>query len=326
MDLSVIIPNYNGENLIKKNLPQVARVFKNFSEKYRKKFEIIVVDDFSQDNSISEIEKIFKEEENQNSLRPRSGRAKLKLIKNSKNYGFSSTVNNGVKNAKGDILILLNTDVIPKGDFLEPLLNHFTDQDVFAVGCLEESVEKDGIILRGRGVGQWRRGFLIHEKGNLDKDNTLWVSGGSGAFKRKIWEKLGGLNTLYNPFYWEDIDISYRALKSGYKIMFEKNSIVKHEHEKGAIKSQYSPFQVKTIAYRNQFIFVWENITDLNLQFLHIVFLPYYFFRAILNRDWAFYFGFFRAFILLPKILESSFAAQKKFVKKDKDVLKNLRE
>lgn len=303
MNLSVVIPNYNGQDLLKKNLPKVIEAAGDA--------EIIVVDDSSLDNSLSILDKFG---------------SKLKVIRNEKNSGFSSTVNRGVKAAKGDIIILLNTDVIPEKGFLEPLLKHFQDEKIFAVGCMDKSIEDGKTILRGRGVGSWKKGFFVHSRGEVNRTNTLWVNGGSGAFRKSIWNKLGGFNSLYNPFYWEDIDLSYRALKSGYKILFEPRSIVIHEHEKGIIKKKFSSGQVKNIAYRNQFIFIWKNATDLDLQFLHLFWLFYYFIKAFLRRDLAFFKGFFSAFILLPKIIKCSFEDQKLFVLKDAQIVAPFRE
>ncbi len=317
MKISIVIPNYNGEELLRKNLPKVIEAAEGYKEGDA---EIIIADDASIDrsvayikNQISNIKDTYKK-----------SKINLKIFENPTNLGFSSTVNKGAKEAKGDILILLNTDVVPEKDFLEPLIAHFNDKSVFAVGCMDKSIENGKTVLRGRGIGKWKKGFLVHNRGEINKANTLWVAGGSGAFRKSIWDKLSGFNELYSPFYWEDIDLSYRALKSGYKVLFEPKSIVYHEHEKGAIKSQYSPFQIKTVAYKNQFIFVWENATDLDLQFFHIVWLPYHLIKALLRRDLAFFLGFFKALILLPKIIQSSFKAQKLFIKSDREVIKEF--
>lgn len=317
MNATIIIPNYNGGELLKRNLPKVFNAVSSYKDGI---VEIIIVDDYSTDTSIRVM---------QNSIRQFGGQnknLKLRIIRNKVNLGFSSTVNRGVKEATGDLVLLLNTDVFPESNFLDPLVNHFKDKKVFAVGCMEKSVEDGKIVLRGRGIGDWQKGFLVHSRGEIDKTNTLWVSGGSGAFRKSIWEGLGGFDERYNPFYWEDIDLSYRALKSGYKILLEPKSIVVHEHEKGAIKSSYSTTQVKTIAYRNQFIFVWKNATDLDLQFLHILWLPYHFLKALIRGDLNFFLGFIQAFFLLPKIIKSSFTGQKLFVKSDKDIVKEFLE
>ena len=305
MDISIVIPNFNGKKLLEKNLPKVIEAIKNYKGG---KEEIIVVDDASTDGS-----RAYLREQKE-----------IIFLENEKNFGFSSTVNKGVKKAAGEIVILLNTDVLPETDFLEPLLKHFQDEKVFAVGCMDKSIEGDKTVLRGRGLGEWKRGFLIHRRGEVDKTNTLWVSGGSGAFRKSIWEKLGGLNQLYNPFYYEDIDLSYRALKSGYKVLFDPKSIVVHSHEEGIIKSKYSSSQIKRIAYRNQFIFAWENATDFNLQALHFIWLPYHFVKALLRLDFEFFFGFFSALILLPKVIKSSLIAQRQFVLSDKELMSRI--
>ena len=307
MDISVVIPNYNGKNLLAKNLPKIFSELKGFA---LGKTEIIVVDDASTDDSILFLDKLAKEYH-------------FKVLLNVKNLGFSPSVNKGVKAANGEIIILLNTDIYPENNFLEPLLSHFKDEKVFAVGCLDKSIEGEKTVLRGRGLGEWKRGFLVHRRGEVDKTDTLWVSGGSSAFRKDIWDKLGGLNELFAPFYWEDIDISYRALKSGYKVIFEPKSIVVHEHEKGAIKANYSDFQIKTIAYRNQFIFVWGN-ADLDLIFSNVLWFPYHKIKALLKLDWPFFLGFFSALSLTPKVLSFRRKAQKLFVKTDSEVIKEL--
>ncbi len=288
MNVSIIIPNYNGAELLKKNLTSVfdaARAYK------QGEVEIIVVDDSSTDGSVD----FIKLQKNA-----------IKLIENKKNLGFSSTVNCGVAEATGEIIILLNTDVAPEKNFLAPLVKHFSDPSVFAVGCMDKSIEDGKVVLRGRGIGKWQRGFLVHARGEVDKTDTLWVSGGSGAFRKSIWDKLGGFNKLYNPFYWEDIDLSYRAVRAGYKIMFEPKSIVVHKHEEGIIKRKYSQFQIKIIAYRNQFIFVWQNAKDFSLLLQHFFWLPYHFSKALTSFDFAFFLGFFQAFLLLPKVIQSA--------------------
>jgi len=217
--------------------------------------------------------------------------------------------------------LLLNSDISPHKGFLEPLVDHFTDEEVFGVGCMDESIEEGKTVLRGRGVGKWQRGFLNHSAGKLNKQNTLWLSGGSSAFRKKIWDTLGGLDILYNPFYWEDIDLSYRALKSGYKTIFEKKSVVVHEHEKGAIKTKFKSTFVRKIAYRNQFTFVWKNITDGNLLLNHVLWLPYHFLKAFLSRDWVFFSGFSLALMRFPEIMQSRTRAEKLFNKTDSEVI-----
>lgn len=313
MEVSVVIPNYNGEKLLQKNLPKVIEALSFYLHKFSKKGEIIITDDSSRDKSEEIAEEIFKSN--------KSEKIKFVFNRNKKNLGFSSNVNKGVEKVHGRYIVLLNTDIEPEKDFLVPLLKNFEDPQMFAVGCLEESVEVGGNVLRGRGLGCFKRGFLNHRKGEVDRGNTLWVSGGSGAFRKDIWDKLSGFDSLYNPFYWEDIDLSYRALKSGYKTKFENRSKVKHEHERGAIKTNFSKNSVKKIAYRNQFIFTWKNLSDFDLLFIHFLLLPYHFIKSFLSFDWAFFSGFRQAYCLLPQIKKSRREAGKLFLFSDKKVI-----
>ena len=320
MHISIIIPNYNGAHLLKKNLPAVFRAVQYYKEKTHKDGEIIIVDDASTDASLSVISNFSPFGD----LRqfPISN---FQCIANERNLGFSSTVNKGVNSALGDIIVLLNTDVSPEKEFLIPLLKHFADEKVFAVGAMDKSREEGKEVLRGRGIGKWQRGFLIHAAGKLNKETSLWVSGGSGAFRKSFWEMLCGLDELFNPFYWEDIDISYRALKSGMKIVFEKESVVFHEHERGAIQTKYSKKDIGKIAYRNQFIFVWKN-ADVQMLITHFVWLPYHIVKAIFRLDFIFLQAFFLALSLLPEIIQARKKVHKYFIYSDEVVIKDCSE
>ncbi len=280
--VSIIIPNHNGISLLRQFLPKVIDVADGA--------EIIVVDDNSTDDSVSWMKQIG---------------TRITVIEKKEHTGFASTVNTGVTAAKGDIVYLLNTDVVPEKGFLSPLLTVLEDEQVFAVGSLEKSHEKEGIVTRGRGKAKWTKGFFIHRKGESDLRDTAWVSGGSAAFRKSLWVKFGGMDELYNPFYWEDIDLSYRALKNGYKIRFEPTSIVHHYHDKGSIKREFSPEYVKLVAYRNQFIFIWKNLSDAGIFRDHFLWLPVRLFQALFRFDWRFTAGLFWAVLLLPAIIHS---------------------
>ena len=317
MNISVVIPNFNGETLLRQNLPKVFDIVNNYKDG---EGEIIITDDSSRDGSVTFLRDFISARKKE--------KTQVVLLENKsgKNKGFSANVNKGVAHASGDIVILLNTDVVPHEDFLKPLIEHFTDTNVFAVGCMDESVEDGKVTLRGRGKGEWKRGFLVHSAADIEGGSTtLWVSGGSGAFRKILWNYLGGLNDLYNPFYWEDIDLSYKAQKAGYKVLFEKKSIVRHVHEEGSIKKNYSSFAVRKTAYRNQFFFTWLNATDTIILVNHIFFLPYFLFRALMRRDRAFFVGFFLAIIALPKVLQERNKIQKLVKKTDREVIRQLK-
>lgn len=280
LSVSIVIPNWNGAALLAKHLPKVIEA--------APKAEIIVVDDHSTDNSVSFLQSRFP---------------KVKTIVKEVNSGFAETVNIGVARARGDIVVLINSDVVPERGFLTPIFKHFQHPEVFGVGCLEKNPEKGGVVLRGRGIASWQKGFYIHARGEIDGNDTAWVAGGSGAFQRKIWRTLGGLDMIFNPFYWEDIDLSYRARKAGYRVVFEPKSAVWHYHEQGAIKTQFQQNRINRIAFRNQFIFIWKNLTDTGLWFEHLFWTPLRIMQELLRGNTNMLTGFVMALGQITHIL-----------------------
>jgi GT2 family glycosyltransferase len=299
--ISVIIPNYNGREILEKNLPNVIKNCPGC--------EIIVVDDGSSDESIKFL-KSFRG---------------IRLIAQPKNRGFSSTVNNGVKSAKGELVLLLNSDVSPLPGFLNPLAVHFKDnKTLFAVGAADNSFENGKVLVKGRGGAKISRGFFRHFALPQSAGETLWVSGGSGLFDRQKFLSLSGFDTAYAPFYWEDIDLSYRARKSGYYCLFEPAARVNHYHDEGAIKKTRSENYIKSISYKNQFLFFWKNISDPTYNCQHLLFLPLHFLKAALRGDWAFYKGFAKATLQIPALIlnyEEQFPSN---CKSDREILKNF--
>jgi GT2 family glycosyltransferase len=302
VEVSIVIPNYNGEKLLEKNLPAVIKASESFAA------EIIVVDDGSTDGSVTLIREKFPQ---------------VKLVTKSQNEGFTSAVNLGVKKASGQVVVLLNTDVRPDKDFLEFLLPHLKDKSVFAVGCLDRSIEGDKVVERGRGAGKFSQGFLIHSWADPNKGtDTLWVSGGSGAFERKKWLELGGMRNVYNPFYYEDIDLSWQAQKRGWRVLFEPRAVVSHEHGKGTIKNFFKPEKIKQTAYRNQFLFVWLNISKKSWLLEHFLWLPTHIIKAVLRGDWPFILGFLEAVGKLKEVFRERVEIRKvKVATSDQDIL-----
>ena len=243
MRVSVVIPNWNGKTLLEKNLPILLQAFAN---KKNKIAEIIIVDDKSSDDSVSFLKKNYAD--------------KIKLTCHKVNRGFSSAVNTGFRAAKQPLVCLLNTDVLPEEDFLEPVHQHFNNNKVFGVSLHEKGYSY--------AVGKFKNGYIVHEPGKASNSShsTFWVSGGSGVFKRQIWMKLGGLDEkIFSPFYWEDVDLGYRALKRGYKLLWEPKANVIHQHESVINSNNFKKWKVSLIKERNHLLLNWKNLTSSNL-------------------------------------------------------------
>lgn len=242
---SIIIPYYKTPRIIRENLPKVIKAMKH---KPNRIVEIIFVDDASCDEGGKIVRNEFPE---------------IRLFTHKVNRGFSHSVNTGARAAKGDLLVLLNTDLIPSKDFLAPSLVHFANKKVFGVSFSEKGYSW--------AKAKFDDGFIGHEMGEktTKTHQTFWISGGSGVFRRDVWMKLGGLDQdLLAPFYWEDLDICYRAAKRGYELLWEPKSRVVHEHE--ASMAKLSPKYVQRIRERNHLLFIWKNLTSQNLFRKHI--------------------------------------------------------
>lgn len=251
LSVSVVIPNFNGGKLLAKHLPAVINAVGSS--------EILVVDDASNDRSVQLLKDNFPQ---------------IKVITHSINKRFAAACNTGFENASGEIVILLNNDVSPQSDFLANLLKNFEEEKVFAVGCAEK-ISHNSQDISGKSCATFSRGIVAHRRCERQEfGNTLWVSGGSGAFRKSIWNELKGMDTMFAPAYQEDRDISYRAMKRGYKVLFEPNSVVIHHHET-TNKQELGASKMLVTSFKNQFLFIWKNITSTKLILKHLVWLPY---------------------------------------------------
>ncbi len=277
MKTSIVIPNYNGRKLLQKNLIQLIKVAPDS--------EIIVVDDASTDDSIKFL---------------RQNYPKIKIIKHKKNQRFAKACNDGVQFANNNIVILLNSDVIPTKGFIEPLVKHFKKDYVFSVGCLEINApfgtKANPNNVSGRTAGKFKRGLFVHWKPKDQQSiDTLWTSGGSMAVDRDKYLKLGGMDTLFSPAYWEDNDLCYRANKKGWKCLFEKDSVVYHYHET-TNSAVFGNKNLEIISYRNQILFVWKNIKGRQL-LEHFLWLPYHLVVTGVRSRGLFIVGLYQALI-----------------------------
>jgi GT2 family glycosyltransferase len=102
---------------------------------------------------------------------------------------------------------------------------------------------------------------------------VFWAGGGSCAFDRRKYLEVGGLDTLYDPFYVEDVDLSYQAWKRGWKCLLAPASRVVHKHRATSSRKFTTSF-VENITRRNLYLFLWKNVTDRSMLFDHVMSLP----------------------------------------------------
>lgn len=249
--------------------------------KYIKGEEVIVVDDASGENLKEILEKEF---------------VGIKVIVNEKNVGFSKTVNRGIIASTQNLIMLLNSDVKLIDDSYEKAVSEFgKDDNLFALSFIQ--IEKNGKLV-GKNEIYFEKGFYNHRK---NEDNQMgengWAEGGAALFDTKKLKQLKGFDEIFSPFYWEDIDLSYRAKKMGWKILFYPTVKVEHHHE-STIAKYHKSDRIKTIAMRNQFLFTWKNLDSNDKLIQHILYTSYYLLANTIKLD--LYFA--KAFIWAMKI------------------------
>ncbi|MGH9648754.1 MAG: glycosyltransferase family 2 protein, partial [Bryobacteraceae bacterium] len=212
---SVVIPNWNGRDLLEKYLPSVIAALSHSPQN-----EIIVVDNGSEDGSAPFVREHFPQ---------------VRVLALERNLGFGGGSNAGFRAASNDIVVLLNSDMRVERNFLEPLLSGFEDAKTFAVSCQiffsdpEKPREETGLT-----EGWWSQGGLrVRHRVELEIHQLypcFYGGGGSCAFDRKKFLELGGFDELLNPFYLEDTDLGYLAWKRAWKVLYQPASVVYHEH------------------------------------------------------------------------------------------------
>lgn len=286
MNVSAVIPTYNGKHLLEKHLQYVVDTLK-------KDDELIIVDDHSTDGTVPWLIKTYHLNADAKDGHTAafqiyqgkhpSKKITLTIIANHQNVRFGQAVNRGVQAAEHDYVVLFNNDVRPRKNTIKKALSHFKDRSVFAVGFKEEEPQSDGsIILGGKNRIWFEKGRFIHSRAsNFETGPTAWASGGSAIFDKKKWQHLGGFDPAYYPAYWEDIDLSYRAHQAGWKVLFESNAVVEHHHET-TNQAVFGNAQIAAMSWKNGSTFVWKNGT-LYQKVAHILWKPYWWFLRSLG-------------------------------------------
>lgn len=281
--ISFIIPNWNGAEKLRTTLPALMKVLTAVQYPW----EIIVVDDASTDGSVALL----------------SSNPQIRLFVNSINRGFSATANRGVFNASYDVVFIMSNDIILDAS-INALFHHFSDPATFAVSpkvCWKQS----GSYAYGRRGVEWNKGCfkVVEYPESIQSSYTLFACGGSAAYSRDIFIELGGFDALYHPFYWEEIDLSYRAWKRGFVVIHEPRCTVYNDRG-GVIKEKFRSWYIKQISGRNSYLFVWKNITCSNMLKQHLATLFPLLLHDLLRGQTRFPLCFMRAVSkLFPTVL-----------------------
>ncbi|MEO5571254.1 MAG: glycosyltransferase family 2 protein [Bacteroidia bacterium] len=259
MKLSIIIVNYNVKFFLEQCLHSVFKALKAINA------EVFVVDNNSVDGSVEMITEKFPS---------------VKLIANKDNKGFSKANNQAIRIAQGEYLLLLNPDTVVEEDTFNKITS-FMDVHPEAGGLGVHMIDGKGNFLpeskrglptpsvafykifglaalfpKSKMFGKYHLGFL-------DKNKTAEVEVLSGAFmllRKSALEKTGLLDETFF-MYGEDIDISYRITKAGYKnYYFPETRII---HYKGE-STKKSSVNYVMVFYKAMMIFAFKHFSHSN--------------------------------------------------------------
>ncbi|MFC1906271.1 glycosyltransferase [Chloroflexota bacterium] len=217
MQISIIIPMYNAEGTI-------IQTLKSLENQTIRDFDIVIVDDGSQDTS----PELVKQFSNQSNLL-------IKLIKQV-NSGPAKARNLGVQNSNGEIIIFLDSDCITPPNWIEMMIEPLKG-NVIGCNCGYRVKNKNSLIARYINNEIAYR----HEKMLGQKIGTIGTY--SASFVKSIFTKAGGFNTEYTSANAEDFDLGFTINRMGYSIRFTGETFVWHFHVDSVnkyLKQQFS--------------------------------------------------------------------------------------
>ncbi|OGK08420.1 hypothetical protein A2767_05950 [Candidatus Roizmanbacteria bacterium RIFCSPHIGHO2_01_FULL_35_10] len=214
VDLSIIVISYNTKQITKDCLESIIKSLKNSSINY----EIIVIDNISNDDSLEMLRKYSNKYSN------------IELIENKENVGFGRANNQGVKLAKSDYILFLNSDIIVLEDAIEKLYN-FYKQNEKKINFLGGKLLNKDMSLQPSSAPFYTLPvifaalFLRGDYWGLTRNSpktlkeTDWVSGACILTKKKYFNKISGFDERVF-MYMDEVDLLYRAKKNGMRVFF----------------------------------------------------------------------------------------------------------
>jgi len=281
MKVAIVILNWNGLNHLKKFLPSVV--------KHSDKHNIYVIDNNSSDNSVKYLNINYP---------------KIKLIINSKNYGYAKGYNLGLKEIKEEVYCLLNNDVQVTEGWLTPIIEEFDNNKsvVIAQPKILDFNEKDKFEHAGAAGGfidyfgyPYCRGRMFNtvekDKGQYDQNiDIFWASGACFFIRKEIFELINGFDENFTN-HMEEIDLCWRLsnLKPNFKKRFLFKSVVYHLgggslNYDNPKKLFYNIRNQRWMLIKNINLFKWLSPTLIIIQSVNLLLAFYYLFTKNLNH------------------------------------------
>jgi GT2 family glycosyltransferase len=292
--ISVVIPNYNGAHLFPQTLPCLFAALRRSGVRY----EVIIVDDCSSDNSVTVLRNEFPD---------------VKVVQSPSNQGFSPTINKGIREAIFDMVFLLNSDVKLEPDYFVHLIPYFEKSDTFGVmGQIvnwDDDRIQDGAKLptfQGAKIKTFKN-FLPSETPIQGGLFTMYLSGAETLVSKEKLLQLGGFDEIFAPYYIEDYEMSLRAWRLGWKCYYEHRSVCRHKTS-STIKSKARKQHIQTIYYRNKMFLHAIHLSSFQM----MIYYPQMFFECLV-RVVSFRFHYVNSIILFFRGRRKCKASKKRF-------------
>lgn len=235
-ELSIIIISYNTKQITKDCIESI------YSSKPNVSFEIIVIDNTSADGSVEMLKNLQKDNDN------------LILVENKENTGFAKANNQGAKIARGNYILLLNSDTIILDDALSALMTFYKENEdhIHFLGPKLLNADKSpqascgpfytlpvifaALFLRGDYWGLTR--YSPDAVKAVD-----WISGACILTKKEYFDQIQGFDEQIF-MYMDEIDLLYRAKKENMRVFFYPQSQIVHL---GSASSNGKSFPVQQV-------------------------------------------------------------------------------
>lgn len=248
--VTVVIPNYNGEKYL---LPCLKALYENTAVDMK----VLVVDNGSADDSPERAKEAY----------PQTG-----VIRLDQNYGFCRAVNEGIRAAETEYVLLLNNDTLIRPGFTEALLSRIEKSDrIFSVESKmiqyqdETKIDSAGTYYNALGWA-FARGKDQSVERYCRSAEVFAACAGAAIYRRKVFEEIGLFDERHFA-YLEDIDIGYRARLYGYINLYEPKAEVIHVGSASS-GSRYNAFKVSHSSRNNVYLIyknmpVWQIVLNL---------------------------------------------------------------
>lgn len=245
MRISIIILSFNNyEETTGKCLAVLA------TDPDFRKWEVIVVDNASDAKTQQQLGEA------------RNRYPEVNFVLNSQNVGFAAGNNIGIKQAKGDIYILLNSDAFPTPGMLGRLVEHFMrDKQLGMVGPVTNAAGNEQCIYTRAGdmEEKIREGLLYAASGKSETLSAYRLDFFCVAIPGHIIKLVGLLDEDFGRGYYEDLDYSLRVKAAGYRLGVAEDTFVYH---RGSASFGKIPSETKALLKRNKRLIIRKHGAD----------------------------------------------------------------